>query len=143
MRRLRLILGLTLIAALTVRGLYDFFVTNDGVRYFSLEPRQLLYVVLLGLGGGLVAFGINRLSPGSQSTLKRTVLGTFGLILLGALGLFAGCLIWAAPMASEAGLWGWIAATFATLGVATFLVWFEFRQIWRRTLRPRPTNSVE
>jgi hypothetical protein len=133
MRRLPLIIGLALIVALTVREFYEFFVTNEGVRYFSSEPRRLLYVVLLGLAGGLVAFGISRLSPGSQRTLKLTVLGTFGALLLGVLGLFAFHLTWAASMVSEAGIWGWLAAAFASFAVLAVLVWFEFRQVWRRT----------
>ena len=133
MRRLPLIIGLALIVALTVRESYDFFATNEGVRYFSSEPRRLLHVMLLGLAGGLVAFGISRLSPGSQRTLKLTVLGTFGTLLLGVLGLFAFHLTWAAPMVSEAGMWGWIAAALASFAVLAGLVWFEFRQVWRRT----------
>jgi hypothetical protein len=133
MRRLPLILGLAMIVALTVWELYDFFVTNEGVRYFSSEPRRLLYVVLLGLAGGLVAFGISRLSPGSQRTLKLTTLGTFGTLLLAVVGLFAYHLTWAAPMVTEAGTWGWIAAAFLSLAVLAVLVWFEFRQVWRRT----------
>jgi hypothetical protein len=62
MRRLPLILGLALIVALTIWEIYDFFVTNEGVRYFSSEPGRLVYVVLLALAGGLVAFAISRLS---------------------------------------------------------------------------------
>jgi hypothetical protein len=133
MRRLPLILGLTLIVAMTVWELYDFFVTNEGVRYFSSEPRRLVLVVLLGLAGGVVAFGISRLSPGSQRTLKLTALGTFGTVLLFALGFFGYSLARLAPMVSEGGAWGWMAAAFIAFAVLAILVWFEFRQVWRRT----------
>ena len=133
MRRLPLIIGLALIVALTIRDLYDFFVTNEGVRYFSSEPRRLVYMVLLGLAGGLVAFGISRLSPGAQRTLKLAALGTFGTLLLGVLGLFAYHLPWTSPMVSEAGIWGWIVAAFLSFAVLAVLVWIEFCLVWRRT----------
>ena len=133
MRRLPLILGLTLIAAMTVWEVYDFFVTNEGIRYFSSEPRRLVPVMLLGLAGGAVAFGISRLSPGSQRTLKLTALGTFGTALLCALGFFAYSLARFAPMVSEAGAWGWIAVAFLLFAVMAVLIWLEFRQVWRRT----------
>ncbi len=133
MRRLPLILGLTLIVAMTLWEVYDFFVTNEGLRYFSSEPRRLVYVVLLGLAGGLVALAISRRSPASRRTLKLTTLGTFGTLLLGVLGLFAYHLTWAAPMVTEAGMWDWIATAFLLFAVMAVLVWLEFRQVWRRT----------
>jgi hypothetical protein len=132
MRRLPLILGLTLIVAMTVWEVYGFFVTNEGIRYFSSEPRRLVPVMLLGLAGGIVAFGISRLSPGSQRTLKLTALGTCGTVLLCGLGFFAYSLICSAPMVSEAGTWGWMAAAFVSFVVLGILVWFEFRQVCRR-----------
>jgi hypothetical protein len=89
MRRLPLILGLALIVAMTVREVYDFFVTNAGIHYFSSEPRRLLYVLLLGAAGGVAAFMISRLSPNSQRALKLTALGAFGTFLIAVLGLFA------------------------------------------------------
>lgn len=133
MRRLPLILGLTMIVTMTVWELYAFFVTNEGVTYFSSEPRRLMLLVLLGLAGGGVAFGISRLSPGSQRALKLTALGTFGTVLLFALGFFGYSLARLAPMVSAGGAWGWMAAAFIAFAVLAILVWFEFRQVWRRT----------
>jgi hypothetical protein len=89
MRRIALIVGLVLITGLIIHEIYEFFVTNEGVRYFASEPRQLWHLVLLGVAGGGVAFGISRLSPGLQRTLKLATLGTFGTCVLGGLGLFA------------------------------------------------------
>jgi hypothetical protein len=37
MRRWPLILGLALIAALTVLDIYDFFVSNEGIRFLKLK----------------------------------------------------------------------------------------------------------
>jgi len=56
MRRIPLILGLVLITGLIIHDIYEFFVTNEGIRYFSSEPKRLLYVMLLGVAGGIVAF---------------------------------------------------------------------------------------
>jgi hypothetical protein len=133
MRHLPLILGITLIVGMTIWEVYDFFVTNEGVRYFSSEPLRLVPVVLLGLAGGVVAFGISRLSPRSQRTLKLAALGTFGTLLLFTLGLFAYSVGQLAPMVDEGNSWGWMAAAFISFAVLAVLVWFEFRQVLRRT----------
>jgi hypothetical protein len=133
MRRLSLIVGLALIAVMTVWEVYDFFVTNAGIRYFSSDPLRLVPVVLLGLAGGVVAFGISRLSPGLQRTLKLTALGSLGTILLCALGLFAYSFARFGPMVGEAGGSGWVAAALLSGAVMEVLVWLEFRQVWRRT----------
>ena len=134
MRRIPLIVGLVLISGLIIHDIYEFFVTNEGIRYFSSEPSRLLYVMLLGLGGGIVAFGISRWSPASQRGLKLVALGGFGGLLVAAAAFFAylSCLLVAAPLI-EAHLWGWIAAAFCAVAIAAVLVWLEFRQVWRQT----------
>jgi hypothetical protein len=134
MRRIPLILGLVLIAALIVHEVYEFFVTNEGIRHFSSEPRRLGYVMLLSVAGGMVAFGISRLSPASQRKLKLSALGGFGVLLVGALaflGYLSSLLVTAPPQ--QAQLWGWIAAAFWSGAVAAVLVWLEFRQVWVQT----------
>lgn len=134
MRRVPLILGLLLITALIIHDVYEFFVTNEGIRYFSSEPRRLLYVMLLGIAGGIVAFGISRFSPASQRLLRLTALGGFGVLLVGALAFFGylfHLLVVAAP--KDTRMWGWIAAAFFSVAVAAVLVWLEFRQVWRQT----------
>lgn len=132
MHRLPLILGLVLIFAAVGWDLYDFFITNEGVRYYSEEPRRLLYAVLLGVFGGLGAFGISRLSPSSQRSLKLTMLGISGSFLLGLQGLFAYHLTWSAPIVCEAGMWGWMAAAFVSFSAMTVFVSVEFLQVWKR-----------
>ena len=132
MRRLPLILGLLLIVALTVHDVYAFFVTDEGIQYFSSEPRRLLYVVLLGVAGGIVAFMISRLSPVSQRKLKFAALGGFGAFIICVVGLFAYHLSWAAPKITEAGLWGWVAAALLSFIVVAAAVWLEFRHVWRQ-----------
>lgn len=132
MRRIPLIVGLALIAGLIIRDIYEFLVTNEGVRYFSSAPRRLLYVLLLGIGGGIVAFVISRLSPASQRSLKLLALGGFGCLLVAATGFFGYllCSLPAAPL-TEAHL-GWsIAAVFCSMAAVAVLVWLEFRQVWR------------
>ena len=140
MRRLALILGLVLIIAMTVREVYDFFVTNEGIRYFSSQPRRLLYVMLLGAAGGMVALGISRLPPGSRRTLRLAALGTLGTFLIGILAAFAYHLISWASMVTEAGMWGWVAAGYASFVVIAGLVWLEFRHVWRQTCGEPPTR---
>lgn len=133
MRRIPLILGLALIVGLIIRDIYEFFVTNEGVRYFSSAPRRLLYVLLLGIGGGIVALVISRLSPASQRRLKLVALGGFGCLLLAATSFFAYvlCSLPAAPL-TEAHLRGAVAAVFCSIAAVAVLVWLEFRQVWRQ-----------
>ena len=88
MRGIPLILGLVLITGLIIHDIYEFFVTNEGIRYFSSDPRRLLYVMLLGVAGGFAAFGISRLSPASQRSLKLLALGGFGALLVVAVAFF-------------------------------------------------------
>ena len=136
MRRVPLILGPVLITGLITHDVYEFFVTNEGIRYFSSEPRRLLYVTLLGVAGGLVAFGISRLSRASQRSLKLAALGAFGALLVAAIAYF-GFLFYllavAAPILKDARTWGWIAAAFCFVAVAAGVVWAEFHQVWRQT----------
>lgn len=134
MRRIALILGLVLITGLIIHDLYEFFVPNEGVRYFSSDPRRLVFVMLLGVAGGVVAVGLSRLSPGSQRTLRLAVLGTFGTVLVSGLGLLTYHLARLLPMMREAAAWGLTAAAlgFLSFAVVAVLVWLEFRQIWRQ-----------
>ena len=136
MRRLPLIIGLALITGLTVRDLYEFFVTDDGIHYFSSEPRRLLYVMVLGAAGGLVALWISRMSSGSQRKLKLAALGGFGTLLVGALVSFAYLLCSLGTSGFMAALeWAWIAALIAVVPmmVVTVLVWLEFLEVWKQT----------
>ncbi len=133
MRRAALILALVLITSAIIHDICEFVAVNDGIRYFSSEPQRLLYVVLLSLLGGGVAYGIGRLSSNSQRTLKLAALGTFGTVLLVVLSLFAYLLARFAPMVSEAGMWGWVTAAFLSCSFIVVVVWVEFRKAWRRT----------
>lgn len=133
MRRTSLILGLVLIAGLIVHDVYQFFVTNEGIQYFSARPSRLLYVLLLGIAGGVVALGINRLSPASRHRLKLMAAGGFGSLLVAAL-IFFGHLLYllASSPPIETQLWGWIVAAFCSVAVAGVLVWIEFLKVWRQ-----------
>lgn len=136
MRRIPLIFGLVLIAGLIIHDIYEFFVTNEGIRYFSSEPRRLLYVMLLGVAGGFAAFGISRLSPVSQRSLKLLALGGFGILLVVAVAFFGYLFYRLAVAGLQDGLgWVWIAwaVAFVPMTVSAGMVWMEFRQVWRQT----------
>jgi hypothetical protein len=134
MRRIPLILGFLVIAGMIVRDVYEFFVKNEGIRYFSSEPSHLLYVMLLGLAGAAVTLGISRLTPTSQRSLKLIALGGFGSLLVAAVAFFGHLLyLLASSPLIEARLWGWIIAAFCSAAVATAFVWIGFRQTWRQT----------
>ena len=132
MRKLPLMLGLMLLAVLTVWEAYDFLVTNDGVGYFTLHPRRLLYVVAIGVGGGLLAFGFSRLAPLPRRALKLAALGGFAACVTVFLIILAMRLASFAPMITESGMWGWVVTALASLTVVAVLVWLEFYSVWRQ-----------
>jgi len=81
------LVGIILATAITTFALADAilgFINNSGIHYFSEQPNQLLLVAVIGIIGGLVAFGFSALSPRLQRGVKLFVLG------LGALSVMLG-----------------------------------------------------
>jgi hypothetical protein len=135
MRRIPLILGLVLITGLIIQGIYEFVVTNEGIRYFLSAPMRLVYAVLLGVAGGIVAFGVSRLSPASQRNVKLLALGGFGLFLVGG-AVFTGYLFYSlrtTPMVYDGADWGWVLAGFISAALTAGVVSWEFTRVWRQT----------
>lgn len=132
MQKIPLILGLMLLAALTVWEAYGFLVTNDGVGYFASHPRRLLYAVAIGVGGGFLTLAFSRVSPVTLRTLRLAALGGFAACVTLFLTIFATRLVSFAPMVTEAGMWGWVIAGLVSLLAVAALVWFEFYSVWRR-----------
>lgn len=132
MRKIPLILGLMLVAALTVHDAYQFFVTDDGVGYFTSQPRRLLYVVGIAVVGGLLALAFSRFSPMTRRALRLTALGGFAACITAFLAIFATRLASFASMVTDSGMWGWVIAALISLSVVAVLVWLEFYLVWRR-----------
>ncbi len=136
MRRIPLIFGLVLVTGLILHDIYEFFVTNEGIRYFSSEPRRLLYAMLLGVVGAMVTLGISRLSPAPQRHLKLCALGGFGALLVVGVAFFGHLFHRLIGAERQDGL-GWVwtawAVAFVPMTVVAVLVWMEFRQVWRQT----------
>jgi hypothetical protein len=136
MRRISLILVIVLITGLIIHDIYEFFVTNEGIRYFALKPMRLLYVMLLGISGGLVAFGISRFSPDAQRGLKLLLLGGVGVLLAVAVAFFGyqfyQLAVSGLPVAPLKWLWIAWAMAFVPIAAATAMVWLEFRRVWRK-----------
>ena len=65
-------MGKVKVLSLIMHEPYEFIVTNEGIRYFSSEPIRLAYVVLLGVGGAIVAFGISGapIAPGISARFE-------------------------------------------------------------------------
>ena len=77
--------GIVLVAAFGIFAMADLiydFVSNDGVHYFSDQPHRLSLVALIGLAGGLLAFGFSALSPRLQREIKLVVLGSGGSLVV-------------------------------------------------------------
>ena len=132
MRKIPLILGLTLLAVLTVRDTYEFFVTDDGVGYFTSQPHRLFYVTIIGVVGGVLALAFSRLSPVARRAVRLLALGGFATCVTGLLAIFAARLASFSSMVTASGMWGWVVATLGSLSVVAVLLWFEFYLVWRR-----------
>jgi hypothetical protein len=132
MRKIALIFGLMLGAGLTGNEVYHFFVTDDGVGYFTSQPHRLLYVASLGVIGGLMALAFNRVSLVVRRTLRLVTLGGFGASATAFLAIFAANTASLASMVKASGMSGWVIAALASLSIVTVLVWLEFYFVWRQ-----------
>lgn len=134
MRRVSLILGIILITGLIIHEIYEFIIINDGISYFSSEPKRIAYAVLLGVIGGIISLGTSRLLPGSHRYLKLFSLGGFGLVLLCS-ATFAGYLCSSAQMTTvfyEGLASGWVLVSLIVGAAAACLVALEFTRVWRQ-----------
>jgi hypothetical protein len=132
MRKIPLIFGLILLAILTVWETYNFFVTDDGIGYFTSQPRRLLYIAGIGVVGGVLTLTLSRLSPGARRTLRLAVLGSFGVCVTALLTTFAIRLASFASMVTDVAAWGWVITALISLSVLAVLTWLEFYLVWRR-----------
>lgn len=132
MKKFWFILGLLLVAALTVEEVYDFFITNQGVAYFSSRPQRLLYVAGIAVLAGGIAFAYGRLSVGWQRTARLSVLALIAAALTGFCCYMA---VVAARILAEPSLashrWPVAGCWLLFLAFAVWL-WFEFWHLWRR-----------
>jgi hypothetical protein len=126
--------GIILVVAFTILATADIvheFIASDGVRYYSQQPHRLLLVALIGIIGGLVAFGFVALSPPVQRRAKLVALAAGGSFVLLAGGylcyrvaslpaLFDASLPWHMP-------WLLLLAIIFIVG----LLWFEFYHVFR------------
>jgi hypothetical protein len=51
------------------------FTANDTIHYFAKQPGRLIWVAVIGIVGGLVAFIFDQLSPRGKRIAKLVVLG--------------------------------------------------------------------
>lgn len=123
--------GFVLLAVLTGWEIYDFFVTNDGIRSFTSEPRRLLFVTGIALVGGGAVWAVGRLSTAAQRSLRLWALGGFATCV--TCFLFIACLIPFSPVVTDSGMWGWMAVTIGSLLAVAGLLWFEFHRVWKLT----------
>ena len=130
MKKLVPILALAVVPALLIHDAYQFVVTDEGMRYYTSEPRRLLYVVCLALGGGLVALLLSRLSPQLQRGLKLSAIGLLGSAFTIFVGLFAffGLRVTELLTLKDAAL---MATGFVAFGGMAAYFWFEFIHLWR------------
>jgi hypothetical protein len=73
------LVGIILVVAFVIFAIADIihdFIASDGIHYFSAQPHRLLLVAVIGIAGGLVAFGFSALSPRLQRGVKLVVLGS-------------------------------------------------------------------
>jgi hypothetical protein len=128
------LVGIILIVAFMIIAIADSihdFITSDGIHYFSEQPHRLLLVAVIGIAGGLVAFGFSVLSPRLQRRVKLAVLGSGASFVMLAGGYFA-FQVASLPARLDPAIprhMPWI-LLLCIIGIAG-LLWFEFYQVMR------------
>ena len=133
--RMKKLVGIILATAITTFAIADAihgFISSDGIHYFSEQPHRLLFVAVIGIAGGVIAFGFSTLSPGLRRGVKLALLGSGAtFVMLG--GGYLSLLIWDMPARFDSAIprhIPWLLAL-GTIGIAGIL-WFEFYQTLRR-----------
>ena len=135
-------IGIIFVVAFTIFAIADIihdFIASDGVHYFAEQPHRLLLVALIGITGGLVAFGFSALSPHSQRRAKLVALASGGSFVMLAGGYFSYRVASLPPQIDFISLpwhmrsWLLLLSIIAIAG----LLWFEFYQVFRVELYDR------
>jgi len=126
MKKLSVIIAVTLFAVFAIADLVHDFMTNDPVHYFSEQPHQLLVVAVVAVVGGLVAFLFYRLSPHCQRRVKLVTMGS-------AASFVTVCGVYFGYQFLHLSVFGGytLALAFLCVGTIAALLWFEFYQICR------------
>lgn len=75
MKRLSILFAVTAVAVwFTVDAVRELF-SNETRQYFAAEPRRLLYVATVGVSGGLLMLGFNRLGSRVQRNVRVVTWG--------------------------------------------------------------------
>ena len=114
---------------LAVADIIHDFVANETIRYYSEQPHQLLLVAVVGIAGGLVAFGFSVLSARLQRRVKLAVLG-LGAGFVMVAGSYLSFQVSSLPKLIDPALprripWILLLGTIVIAG----LLWFEFYKI--------------
>ena len=132
--RMKKLVGKIVIVAFAIFAIADTihdFIANDTIGYFSDQPHRLLLVAVIGIAGGLVAFGFSVLSPRLQRRVKIAVLG-LGASFVIAAGGYLSFQVSSLPKLIDPSLprrIPWI-LLLGTIGIAGLLC-FEFYQVLR------------
>lgn len=133
MSKVSLILGFILLTILIASDLRDFLTTDEGVRYFTSEPRRFVYVVAIALIGGALALLFSRLSPITRRKITLVMFGGFAACFTGLVVLFATLLPSISFVIAESGKLPLIFSALVLAIAAVALIWFEFYLFWRRS----------
>ena len=125
MRKLPFILVLIFFVVLTATEVGDFLVRDEGVSYFKNDWRRLLYILAIGLMGGLFFGLFTLLSKKMQARIKFMVSGftafcctCFTIFFLAEMVRLG---VWASQNRNSAE----IVSIFASAAVVNAVLWLE------------------
>ena len=108
------------------------FITSDAIHYFGEQPRQLIWVAVIAITGGLVALAYYRLPPPWRDRVNVCALGIEAAFFTALTGFAVYYIVhWSSHSDSAATLFAWVVLLFSG-SIAGFL-WVR---LWRR-LRKR------
>ena len=82
MKRWSIIIAITAFAIFAVVDTIRDFVANDTIHYFAEQPRRLLLVAFIAIGGGFAALVFDRLSLRLRRSVKLYALGSAAISLM-------------------------------------------------------------
>jgi len=126
--------GIIFVLAFTIFATVDImrdFIASDGVHYFSQQPHRLLLVVLIGITGGLVAFGFSALSPRLQRKAKLIALACGGSFVMLAGGYLSYRVASLPAQIDSSFPWHMPWLLLLSVIVIVGLLWFEFYRVFR------------
>ena len=134
MKKWSVVVVVALFAIWAAQDIIHDFIASDTIHYFTDQPHRLLYVVLIAVTGGLVAFVLDRLTPRARRSVRLLTFASAASCATLYIGYFLFELArLRSPLRAFDGT-GWFALLPLCIGIVAALLWFEFYRVLKRRI---------